>query len=207
MLPNSYKKYYKEKKFAYQSSFEQLGSNLYLKGYWQSELYFSSISEQIRNVFTLEPTNYRGATKFIEDVSIIESVAIHVRKGDYLITPFADYYANLDSNYYNKAIELLRTRNAHLKLFVFSDDINWVKSNLHLDHSYTIATGTYTQSMYEDFKAMQSCKYHIIANSSFSWWTAWLSDRSDKVVIAPKKWFNHGPKDTQDLLPKSWHTV
>jgi hypothetical protein len=61
--------------------------------------------------------------------------------------------------------------------------------------------------MYEDFKAMQTCKYHIIANSSFSWWTAWLSERADKVVIAPQKWFNQGPSDTQDLLPKNWLTV
>lgn len=207
ILPTSFKKYYKEKEFAYQTSFKQLGSNLYLKGYWQSELYFSSISEQIRAAFTLSPTVFQGAAKFIEEVNTIESVAIHVRKGDYLISPFADYYTNLESSYYNKAIDLLRTRNAHLKLFVFTDDINWVKSNLQLDHSYTIASGTYTQSMYEDFKAMQSCKYHVIANSSFSWWTAWLSDRKDKVVVAPQQWFNKGPKDTQDLLPKTWLTV
>jgi hypothetical protein len=61
--------------------------------------------------------------------------------------------------------------------------------------------------MYEDFEAMKSCKYHIIANSSFSWWTAWLSARQDKKVIAPKYWFNKGPKDTEDLIPKTWQLI
>lgn len=207
LSPTPIKKYFKEKDFAYHVNFEKLGPNVYLKGYWQSELYFSSIKEKIRTAFTLAPIEYEGAEKLIEEINNSESVAIHVRKGDYLIPPYANYYANLDNNYYNTAIDLLRKRNANLKLFVFTDDINWVKSNLQLDQPFTIASGNFTQSMYEDFKAMQSCKYHIIANSSFSWWTAWLSERTDKLVIAPRNWFNHGPKDTQDLLPKSWLTV
>lgn len=207
LLPTQLKKYYLEKEFSYQHRFEQLGSNVYLKGYWQSELYFSSIKEKIRSVFTLAPAHYIKAATFIEELNQMNSVAIHIRKGDYLIPPYSSYYANIDLNYYNQAIALLNSRFTALKLFVFTDDVNWVKSNLHLNLPYTLVSTIYTNTMYEDFKGMQSCKYHIIANSSFSWWTAWLSERTDKVVVAPQKWFNHGPSDTQDLLPKSWLTL
>lgn len=207
LLPTQLKKYYLEKEFSYQHSFEQLGPNVYLKGYWQSELYFSSIKEKIRSVFTLAAAHYTKATLLIEELNQINSVAIHIRKGDYLIHPYSSYYANVDLNYYNQAIALLNSKFTALKLFVFSDDVTWVKSNLRLNLPYTLVSTIHTNSMYEDFKAMQSCKYHIISNSSFSWWTAWLCERTDKVVIAPQKWFNHGPKDTQDLIPKTWLTV
>lgn len=207
ILPVSYKRFYQEKNFAYQTGFEKLGSNVYLKGYWQSELYFSSIKEKISSAFTMEPASYRSIAPFIEELEKIDSVAIHIRKGDYLIPPYATFYANLENSYYNQALALLSNKSSSLKLFVFTDDVNWVNTHLHLNLPYTLVSTIHTHNMYEDFKAMQSCKYHIIANSSFSWWTAWLSERTDKMVIAPKKWFNLGPKDTQDLLPKTWTTV
>jgi hypothetical protein len=94
-----------------------------------------------------------------------------------------------------------------LKLFVFTDDPKWVKENLALSIPYTLISEAQTTSMYEDFQAMLSCKYHIIANSSFSWWTAWLSEREGKKVIAPKEWFKNGPSHTADLIPKTWLIV
>lgn len=207
LLPTSLKKYYQEKNFAFNPKFTHLSANIYLKGYWQSEYYFSIIKDEIHAAFTLQPSVYQRALATIEELRKIDSVAIHVRKGDYLIAPYDTYYTNLDSSYYNKAIQLILSANKAIQLFVFTDDPDWVQNNLHLQMPYSLISSVKTHNMYEDFQAMRSCKYHIIANSSFSWWTAWLSDRNGKIVVAPKQWFNLGPKDTQHLLPKTWLTV
>lgn len=207
ILPAQFKHVYKEKHFAYQSGFEKLGSNVYLKGYWQSERYFSTIANQVKDLFTLQPHFYSNILPLIEEIKQTESVSIHVRKGDYLQHPYSDYYASLESTYYNNALAALQENLSHLKLFVFTDDTKWVKENLALPIPYTLISGVQTRSMYEDFQAMLSCKHHIIANSSFSWWTAWLSARVGKKVVAPKEWFKNGPSDTADLLPKSWRIV
>lgn len=206
-LPLALQKFYKERQFSYQPDFEKLGPNVYLKGYWQSERYFSKIEKNIKAAFTLNPQYFEDAKALIDELSNSESVSIHVRKGDYLVQPYLDYYEQLDSDYYQRAISKLKTYNQNIKLYVFTDDAHWVKQHLVLDTPYTIVSGTLTKSMYEDFEAMKSCKYHVIANSSFSWWTAWLSARQDKKVIAPKYWFNDGPKDTEDLIPKTWHLL
>jgi len=207
ILPAQFKHVYKEKHFAYQSGFEKLGSNVYLKGYWQSERYFSTIVTQVKDIFTLQPHFYSNILPLIEEIKQTESVSIHVRKGDYLLNPYSDYYASLESAYYTNALAALQENLPQLKLYVFTDDPKWVNENLALPISYTLISGVQTRSMYEDFQAMLSCKYHIIANSSFSWWTAWLSAREGKKVIAPKEWFKNGPSDTADLIPNSWLTV
>ena len=206
-LPLALQKFYKERQFSYQPDFEKLGPNVYLKGYWQSERYFSTIATQVKDIFTLQPHFYGNILPLIEEIKQTESVSIHVRKGDYLLHPYSDYYATLESAYYNNALAALQDNLPQLKLYVFTDDPKWVKENLALPIPYTLISGVQTRSMYEDFQAMLSCKYHIIANSSFSWWTAWLSSRVGKKVIAPKQWFKNGPTDTQDLVPKSWLIV
>lgn len=204
LLPAQYKHFYKEHEFAYQTSFEKLGASVYLKGYWQSEKYFTGIAEQVKEVFRLDPTLFQNIESLIDNLKHTEALAMHVRKGDYLKQPYATYYAELDAVYYNSALKVLQKISPHLQVYVFTDDPEWVKLNLPLAMPYTLMSGSATKTMYEDFEAMRSCKYHIIANSSFSWWTAWLSDRKDKQIIAPRQWFKNGPSDTQDLIPKSW---
>jgi hypothetical protein len=206
-LPLALQKFYKERQFSYQPDFEKLGPNVYLKGYWQSERYFSTIATQVKDIFTLQPHFYSNILPLIEEIKQTESVSIHVRKGDYLLHPYSDYYATLESAYYNNALAALQDNLPQLKLYVFTDDPKWVKENLALPIPYTLISGVQTTSMYEDFQAMLTCKYHIIANSSFSWWTAWLSARDGKKVVAPKEWFKNGPSDTADLIPKSWLIV
>jgi hypothetical protein len=207
LLPAGWNKFYKEFGFAYQPSFQYLSSDVYLKGYWQSEQYFSSIASIIKESFVLHPSCYNKASACIQEIESSESVSLHVRKGDYLQSPYKDYYATLESDYYNKAIAFLQQFSPALKIFVFTDDTIWVKEHLRLHASFELVSGNQTNSMLEDFQAMQSCKYHVIANSSFSWWTAWLGSREGKQVIAPKNWFKNGPKDTEDLIPKTWHLL
>jgi len=207
LLPPQFKHVYKEKHFAYQSEFEKLGRNVYLKGYWQSERYFLPIANLVKDTFILQPQYYSKVLPLIEELNQTESVSIHVRKGDYLLHPYSEYYASLESAYYNNALAALHENLPQLKIFVFTDDPKWVKENLALPLPYTLISGVQTTSMYEDFQAMLSCKHHIIANSSFSWWTAWLSEREGKKVVAPKEWFKNGPSDTADLIPNSWLIV
>lgn len=207
ILPTSQKSFYKEKKFSFQSNFSQLSSSVYLKGYWQSELYFSSIDSIIKEKYLLEPNCYKNALDFIQQLSLQESVSIHVRKGDYLKAPYNTVYAELNNEYYKRAIEFLKEICPSIKTYVFTDDPAWVEAHLDLGIPFELASGKKTNSMFEDFQAMRSCKYHVIANSSFSWWTAWLSAHQDKQVVAPRNWFKDIQEDTTDLIPKSWNIL
>lgn len=207
ILPISQKSFYKEKKFSFQSNFLQLSLSVYLKGYWQSELYFLSVNQIIKEKYILDPACYKNASDFIQQLSSHESVSIHVRKGDYLKAPYNAYYAELNNEYYKRAIGFLKEICPAIKAYVFTDDPTWVEQNLDLGIPFVLASGHKTNSMFEDFQAMRSCKYHVIANSSFSWWTAWLSTHQDKQVVAPKNWFKNIQEDTTDLIPKSWNIL
>ena len=207
ILPTSRKSFYKEQKFSFQSNFSQLSSSVYLKGYWQSERYFSSIDQIIKEKYILDPACYKNASDFIQYLPSHESVSIHVRKGDYLKAPYNAYYAELNNEYYQKATAFLKQICPNLKVYIFTDDPSWVKQNLDLGLPFELASGNATNSMFEDFQAMRSCKYHVIANSSFSWWTAWLSAHPDKKVVAPNHWFKNSQQDTVDLIPKSWNIL
>jgi hypothetical protein len=103
--------------------------------------------------------------------------------------------------YYEKSIEYISGRIKDIHIFVFSDDPSWIKSNLKV--AYPIFYIEETKN-YEDMQLMSMCKHHIIANSTFSWWGAWLNPNFNKIVIAPKKWFNNSDIDTKDLIPDSW---
>jgi len=207
IIPTNRKSFYKEQKFSFQSNFLQLSSSVYLKGYWQSERYFSSIVQIIKEKFILDPACYKNASDFIQHLSTHESVSIHVRKGDYLKPPYEAYYAELNNDYYKKATSFLKQNYSNIKVYVFTDDPTWVEQNLDLGIPFELASGHKTNSMFEDFQAMQSCKYHVIANSSFSWWTAWLSAHPNKKVVAPNNWFKNSQQDTVDLIPQSWNIL
>jgi len=164
-------------------------SNMNLHGYFQSEKYFKDYTDLIRE--TLCP-RYDGRIK--------PGVAsIHVRRGDYIQPHLSGCYNILGMDYYTKAMEIIKAR----KYLVFSDDIMWCKKNFVGD-KFTFVEN---DKDYIDLYIMSKCENNIIANSSFSWWAAWLNKNPSKTVIAPKKWF--GPKlspthNTSDLIPKGW---
>ncbi len=108
------------------------------------------------------------------------------------------------NEYYTNAVKYLSQKIDDLKLFIFSDEPGWVKNNLRFNQeTYYIENNTVDNS-YEDFRLMSFCKHNIIANSSFSWWAAWLNDNPDKIIIAPIRWFNVKDIDTSDLIPEEW---
>jgi hypothetical protein len=201
--PKPAKTYIKENYFHFDPKIHELTEGVYLDGYWQSEKYFQDIEGIIRREFTVIHPQ-RGKNKELSDLlTSCESVSVHVRRGDYV--------NNLDTNkvhgtctldYYLGAIEQLAMRVTNPRLFIFSDDPEWVSKNLDLP--MTIVDHNGPDKDFEDLRLMTQCKHHIIANSTLSWWGAWLCSNSNKVVIAPQKWFNVDSYNTKDLIPDSW---
>ena len=110
-------------------------------------------------------------------------------------------------DYYEAAVRELTAVVKQPHFFVFSDDLEWVRRNLRLDYPVAYMDHNGEDRDYEDLRLMSACKHHIIANSSFSWWGAWLCADPGQIVIAPKKWFNKSPSDTRDLIPDSWRRI
>ena len=181
-----------------------------LDGFWQSERYFGENEPIIRQ--DLQFNRETGDTFARYKTEIAQSqqpVSLHIRRGDYVNHPeFSKSFGFLGLDYYQAAIALLKSRFASFKLFIFSDDPEWVRENLITDVDYTLVVNTGADADLDDLHLMSLCSHHVIANSSFSWWGAWLNADPDKVVIAPKTWFRNKPDwNTADLVPTSWLRV
>jgi hypothetical protein len=196
--------YYREKSFSFDEKVLRLGKNVYLKGYFQSEKYFLPAKNMIRKDFTFKGSVVTHVAEFVSQLNNTSSVSIHVRRGDFSKNPeISEFHGTLEKEYYLAAINLVRSKIENPVFYFFSDDIDWVKENLSIPNA-SYLSGSITKNHFEDLYLMSQCKHNIIANSSFSWWGAWLNENPGKLVIGPKKWFNQGPKDTQDLLPEKW---
>ena len=183
--------------------------NLYLDGYWQSESSFGDINKLKKNSFRFKLDLNSENLKLVDSINSCNSVSIHIRRGDYVGN---SVYALCDEFYYKNSIEYLQNQINDLVLFVFSNDMLWVKSILlpflTSDLKIFLVENNNLDSSI-DMRLMSLCKYNIIANSSFSWWGAWLNINKEKVVIAPKKWYNNENQNFKQIqkLPKSWITI
>lgn len=140
-----------------------------------------------------------------QNILSVNAVSLHVRRGDYVSNlTINQFHGTCSLEYYNQAIAQIAKKVETPHFFVFSDDPEWVKSNLKIDYSITIVDHNNADKNYEDIRLMSLCKHHIIANSSFSWWGAWLCRNPNKIVIAPLKWFNDKSINTTDLIPDGW---
>lgn len=192
--------------------FFNLPDQTYLRGYWQNPLYFERIASLLAN--EIEPTvplsqfSQEVANKIFEADD--DSVSIHVRRGDYLSLPSAaKYHGVLSVAYYKESLDLASCTVNRPKLFIFSDDIDWCCKSLPL-HSYEthfVAHNTGSDA-WQDLILMSYCRHNIIANSSFSWWGAWLADhrygKANRLVVAPRKWFTSKEVDPVNRFPKHW---
>ncbi|WP_243371791.1 alpha-1,2-fucosyltransferase [Geotalea sp. SG265] len=197
---------YTECFFHFDPAVLSLPDDTLLVGYWQSEKYFKDIGEMIRREFS-PIISLEGKDKEIaEHIQAENSVSLHVRRGDYIADADVNAVHGVCSvDYYMRSIEIMKGIVACPHVFVFSDDPSWVIENLQLPcPSTVIQHNTTSQEAHLDLRLMSLCKHHIIANSSFSWWGAWLSENPGKLVIAPRKWFNNPSLDISDLLPSDW---
>jgi hypothetical protein len=131
------------------------------------------------------------------------SVSIHIRRGDYVQNHRVLRENGICSlSYYKRAVAELEKTQKDIFYFIFSDDINWVKKNISLGRDTVFVSDT-TLTDSEELVIMSKCKHNIIANSSFSWWAAWINQNPNKICVAPKPWFNTAKYDS-NLIPKSW---
>lgn len=174
----------------------------YIYGYWQSEKYFADHSGRIRDDFAFRiPLDERNR-EIAERMESSNSVSLHVRRGDYANNPKTLAVHGLCSlDYYHAAVKFVSERADSPKFFIFSDDIPWAMENLKLSGEFI--GHNHGEESYKDMQLMSLCRHHIIANSSFSWWGAWLNPEPQKIVIAPAKWFADG-RAVDDLIPENW---
>lgn len=175
--------------------------NLVLDGHWQSYKYFEKEWKTIRNELTLKENFTFEEVSLINKMQKCNSVSIHFRRGDYLNSTDLDV---LNLEYYKKAIKMISSKIKNPKFFIFSDDIEWVKKNLKIDNAIFPAQDILHPE--KNLMMMSMAKNNIIANSTFSWWGAYLNKSRNKIVIAPKNWFvsKERNKHLSDLLPKEW---
>jgi hypothetical protein len=197
-----------EKAFAFDPSVLDSPAMCYLRGYWQSPKYFAEIESQIREEFTVRVPLSGKNLEIAEKIAACAAVSLHVRRGDYVSNPLTNrYHGTCDPEYYREAEATLQRRVGEFCLFVFSDDPDWAEANLRFASSATILHHNGPERDYEDLRLMTLCRHHIVANSTFSWWGAWLCPDPAKIVIAPKYWFREANYSTDDLIPESWIRV
>lgn len=198
--------YYPEQRFHFDPAvFSKNGT--YFDGFWQTEKYFSGIAPELRKELTLTKPLSAYSQNIFEKIKNSRAISIHVRRADYVTDRSANHtFGTCSMDYYQRAITHITRSKPSPHFFVFSDDYDWAVENFKsLPYPVTCVKNT-AEKNYEDLTLMSSCAHHIIANSTFSWWGAWLNPNKNKIVIAPKQWFNSKKTttDTKDIIPDGW---
>lgn len=193
-----------EPHFHYWEGVQNLRPPFYLSGYWQSERYFSRNATIIRDDFTFTKPLLGRNSDLAQEIREKQSISLHIRRGDYVSNPQTLATHGVCSlEYYRLAVAYMAERIAEPWFYVFSDDPDWVRANLTVDYPMVFVDNNRGSDSFNDMHLMSLCQHHIIANSSFSWWGAWLNPSESKMVIAPERWFAK-PMDTRDLIPLQW---
>lgn len=189
---------YNSKIFTYQ--------NKYLVGYWQNEKYFTNIRNELLNDFNFNKLKISQKNDELrqEILRTEKAVAIHVRGGDYLHSNIASIYGGICTReYYQKAFSYLEDRLGEVKYYLFTNDFKWTNDNIVSDKkNVRVIDWNSEQDGWIDMYLMSLCKHNVIANSSFSWWAAWLNQNEKKIVIAPTYWTQGHKSD--DIVPEDW---
>lgn len=182
------------------------GPHCFLDGYWASHKYFVSNESAIRNLFTFKRPIPDSLIPIVKQIEASESISVHFRRGDYVRNETVkNYHGTCDLDYYEAAVKCITDKLQRApQLFIFSDDIAWVKQNWipSVPHTYIEHSGEVHHS--EDMRLMSMCKHNIIANSTYSWWGAWLNKNQNKIVVAPGKWINSPGHRIDDILLQEW---
>lgn len=196
----------REKGTAFEPRVLSLGGDAILHGYWQSERYFADHAETIRAELTPATPPSAENAACLKRIGSTRGVSVHVRRGDYVSDAKAQgIFASLKPDYYAEAArEMFRRLGQVPEFYVFSDDPDWAEAELKLPGPKTVVRHNDGRTAFEDLRLMSACRHHIIANSSFSWWGAWLNPSPDKIVIAPARWYGEAQKDNPDIVPDRW---
>lgn len=196
---------YCEPHFHIDPHFYKARSSTLLRGYWQSEFYFLPIAGLIRRQFSIASLPGAQNKDWEHKIRNVNAVSLHVRRGDMVNHPeVARVHGSCDLSYYRTAVGRIAELVENPVFFIFSDDPAWCLQHLELSFPFYIIDNNQGEHSYIDMQLMRMCRHHIIANSSFSWWGAWLNDFPGKKVISPLRWFNEAPHNTKDLIPQGW---
>jgi hypothetical protein len=191
------------------SSIFKYTGNVYLHGFWQSEKYFKNIEGIIRSEFSLKDSLSQKTLEVSKKITTKQNtVSLHIRRGDYVTDIKTHNFLGLCSpDYYKKCVSHLGDALGNLNIFVFSDDPVWARENLIFDHHLDFVDHNDIKHAYEDMYLMSLCEHNIIANSSFSWWGAWLNNNKNKKVFAPRKWIVNTNHTDLDVVPEDWSLI
>jgi hypothetical protein len=194
-----------EKNFAFDPQILNCSDQAYIDGFWQSEQYFLPIANTLRKDLQLNAPIMGHLKEIADHIGSCTSVSVHVRRGDYVSNPKTTaYHGVCSTEWYESAAAKILEKVNNPTFFVFSDDCEWAKANLHFQCPTVFVEPSPDGQECIDMHVMSLCQHNIIANSSFSWWAAWLNANPNKIVIAPQNWFIAGPKQTNDLIPMNW---
>jgi len=199
-------KLFQEKKdYHYDPAFFTCADGSYVSGFWQNYRYFSGIADDVRAAFQVKNPPSKANADWLDKINNSNSVSVHIRRGDYVhVAKTNTLHGICSMEYYMQAINLMVDKIDNPSFFFFSDDMDWVKENISIAATTYFVDANDDAHNYEDMRLMSHCKHHIIANSSFSWWGAWLNPNENKIVVAPKQWINRTDIDTNELIPDTW---
>jgi hypothetical protein len=196
---------YHERHFHFDPEVLTAPNHVYLDGYWQSGKYFKDIEDILRQDLSFQSPLVGRNLELSNLIKRADSVSLHIRRGDYVTDAnMMAYHGVCDNEYYIKSVEKIQSAVKSPYFFVFSNDSLWVREEISLPSPMTIVEHNSPDQGIEDLRLMSMCRHNIIANSSFSWWGAWLNTNPGKIVIAPDKWFNSTSLNTKDLIPDQW---
>ncbi len=201
--------YIHEKGMDYLGPLDIAGEITYLQGCWQSEKYFIDVADVIRNDFSLAQKLDEKNSMWKKRIEKSDnSVALHVRRGDYVtVAANKSIYKEIPIAYYQECLAELQDKLGKITIFVFSNDMDWVRKNIHTDQEMFYVDCNDENHGYMDMYLMSRCQHNIIANSTFSWWGAWLNANSSKIIYTPDMWFNDEKMNKNEILPESWRKV
>lgn len=205
--------YYQQNAFEFDPSLFRLKRmaerDLFLFGYWQAYPYLEVIRPILQTEFKTKAPTPNHYQAYLQQIRSSESVMLHIRRGDYVNSPSAaKFHGVLPLSYYQQAIEVLLLQKPDSHFFIFSDDLPWAKEALPKNLKITfVENALQADAAAQELQLMTECKHHIIANSSLSWWGAWLKQDCNSLVFTPNRWISDNSLDLSNLLPTSWHRI
>lgn len=200
-------RHYEEPSFNYDPEFQKISNNTYLVGYFQSEEYFiQSVNSVVESFSWKNKLSYENELLYNNIKQDPSSTSLHIRRGDYIKNiATAKHHGVINYEYYERAVKLISRQINKPSLYIFSDDPDWCIKNIQFSNPTVFVSHNINGS--DDMKLMAACRNNIIANSSFSWWGAWLNKNPDKIVLTPKNWFADGSINTSNIIPKKWQKI
>jgi hypothetical protein len=194
-----------ERHFHFDPDVLELPDDVCLFGYWQSEKYFADIAPIIRREFKFGAPPSCENERLLSWLTSVDSVAVHIRRGDYATDPSLESIHGLCSpEYYKAAMSWISARIPDPQFFVFGDDLDWATDHLPAASNTTFVDNNRGAASFEDLRLMSAAHHNIIANSTFSWWAAWLNETEGQIVCAPHQWMLDPSFDCRDVLPDDW---